>query len=231
MEVSQTALAWLLVCCAICGAGFGVAYDVLRLFRPWSSSAMSESAQRLAERLSLPPWLSWRSSSSKRPSLPPMLSQGLLYGVLMLYDVLYCLACATALALILYAIGDGQMRLSALAVFGIGWGVYAATVGVVVRRLSCYLYVLLRSILAWAVSLVVAPVRLLIRFLWHRSASLRRRASAVLVQYHTRMKAALCKRKERRRAKKTLIEQENEIFVPIKPNDKHYFSTRRKENA
>lgn len=232
MEVSQTALAWMLACSALCGACFGIVYDVLRWIRPWSPCVTSSSAQMLSDRLSVPPQFPWRPRGHRRQRLiPPKLVQGLLYGVLMIEDVLYCLSCAVALTLILYATGDGQMRLSALVAFGIGWGAYAATLGTLVRRVSCYLYVLVRATLAWTVSLAIAPFYLLVRFVWRKTAPLRGRVSSCLARYAEHIKAARQMAKERRHAQKQSLGQANESPLPKQPNGKHYFSTHRKENA
>lgn len=224
MEVSQTALAWMLACSALCGACFGFVYDVLRWIRPWSPRVTSVSAQTLAHRLSLPPRLRWRRESRQARPRRPRLAQALLYGVLMLEDILYCLACAVALTLILYATNDGQMRLSAIALFGVGWAVYTVTLGLIVRRVSCYLFVLLRATAVWCVALTFAPVRLLARLVWRWTAPLRRYIIAIFARCRQRVRSAIAKRNERHDKEKSL---EQEMSPTPKPqNSKHYFSTR-----
>ncbi len=233
MEVSQYALAWMLGCCAVCGACFAFAYDLLRWIRPWSPRVTSASAVKLAHRLQLPPRLRWTGPSIVRP-VKPKLAQGALYGLLMLQDILFCLSCAVALTLILYATNDGQMRLSAPALFGVGWGLYSLTLGTFVRGVSCYLFVLLRAAAVWSAALLIAPIRLSAR-LWMRwTAPLRKR----VVAYVTRCKQSVKAAREQRAARKAALRearrharqrdgQENAVSASRQPNGKHYFSTRQ----
>ena len=224
MEVSQTALAWMLTCSALCGVCFGFVYDVLRWIRPWSPRVTSVSAQTLAHRLALPPRLRSRRESRQVRPKRPRLVQAILYGVLMLEDILYCLGCAVALTLILYATNDGQMRISAIALFGVGWAVYTLTLGLIVRRVSCYLFVLLRATAVWCVALTLAPVRLLARLMWRWTTPLRRHIFAIFTRCRQRLRMAIAKRKQYHNKEKPL--EQGMPPAPKPQNSKHYFSTR-----
>lgn len=226
MEVSQYALAWMLCCSAICGACFGFVYDLMRWIRPWSPRVMTASALTLAHRLQLPQRL--RMTRACREPTTPRRGRWLLHALLFGEDVLFCVSCAVALTVLLYATNDGQMRLSVLALFGIGWGVYTVTVGLLIRRLSSYLYVLVRALIAWGVAVLMLPFRLLVRYVKRLTAPLGARLTAWIVRCRAKIKETANQRRMRCQAKKHSNEGENVGSNSKPPNSNHYFSTGRK---
>ena len=167
MEVSQNALAFMLICALFSGVALGFVYDVLRMTRFWiegiDPKVLSPRLGALKERVSLSPALRLPKRKSKR-SADKM--KGIFSAVvLFVQDLLFCLLFAVVAALLLYQTNDGQLRLSAIVLMLLGLALYLATIGRLTKRFWALWTILLSALLCWIGALLIYPVRLLWRWL------------------------------------------------------------------
>lgn len=161
MEVSQRALAYMLLWALLGGALLGCLYDLFSFHRR-ECKENSSCAARLAERTRLPGPLAWRkqrAKSSKREWVSIV--------VLMAHDVLFCLLFALAAVLLLYYTNDGQWRWSVPIGMLSAFLLYRATLGRLVRRALEILLILMRALLLWTIALLLYPIRRMWR-LWEK---------------------------------------------------------------
>ena len=167
MEVSQRALAVMLICALICGMILGGVYDILRMTRVWISGfnhgAISPRMTAIKNALSLPDSLQLKSNKKIKPSTKKRMA--IATGILCAQDILFCLLFAVVAALLLYQTNDGQLRLSAIVAMLLGMGLYLATLGRVLQQVWPLLTILLRAILIWIIAILIYPIRLLGRLL------------------------------------------------------------------
>ncbi len=223
MEVSQLALAEMLICCFIGGVALAFFYELVQLPIVLSCSNLHRVPQAVANRVKVPDRLRFFARErTPRFSLRHRFfgASRVVQAVLRFFaDVVFCLVAATLLLLILYATNDGAFRFSAPACL-LG-GFFACLVTLAPRWLvgiECA-YVLLRAIFCWIMALLAYfPLRLG-RFFWQRTAPIR----AAL----TRRCRALADRRKRKRQRRKVKKQTDEgTMLPRShptPDGKHVF--------
>ncbi len=203
----------------LCGLALGVFYDALRLTRMWMGAELPPRAQHLRDRLSLPQPLNWIASKAPKSK---KLTDAAKAVLLFIEDILFCLAVAITVAVLLYRANDGQFRLSAVVVLLFGLGVYLMTLGRLVQHCSSMIVVLLRAALIWLGAILTYPFAWLIRLLIKWTAPLRMKIN----NQYLRCKQRIQSRKQARMTR-TTYKKQSEASAPRPTNGKHYFSKGR----
>jgi hypothetical protein len=161
MEVSQSALAYMLLWAFLGGLALGCVYDILRVLR-LTDTTESPRVALICGKLALPQVL--RPHIYVKIKQPSVRIKRLARGIRLFFeDVLFCVLFAVTAILLLYYTNDGQLRLSAIACMLIGLGVYFATLGRITKPLFMLLFVLLCAVLCWTTALLIYPLRVLWR--------------------------------------------------------------------
>ena len=218
MEVSQHALAWMLLSSFLCGLALGVCYDVLRLTRMCMGVELPLQAQRLRDRTALPQKLRWTTGKGKPPK-NRKLSETAKYIFLCAEDILFCLLIAITIVLLLYRANDGQFRLSAVALLLGGLAAYLMTLGRLVKQCSGVIVVTLRAVFIWSGAILTYPFAWLVRLLIKWTTPVR----AAIKHQYLRFQQRTQNRKQARLARATHKKQ-TEVSDPHPINGKYYFS-------
>lgn len=218
MEVSQHALAWMLLSSFLCGLALGICYDMLRLTRMWVGVELPPPAKRLRERMALPQRLRWATEKAKVPK-SQKLSETAKYIFLLAEDILFCLLIAITLVLLLYRANDGQFRLSAVVLLFGGLAAYLMTLGRLVKQCSGIIVVTVRAVFVWSGAILTYPFAWLIRLLVKWTAPVRTK----IRKFYLGLKQKAQSRKQARLAHK-IYKKQNEATDPRPINGKHYFS-------
>lgn len=229
MEVSQNALAWMLLCSFLCGLVLGFCYDVLRLTRMWIGAELSPTAILLRHRLALPPRMKL-ISVKPRAEKSDKYTKTLRFVVLFIEDILFCLLVAITLALLLYQTNDGQFRLSAVAMLFCGIGIYLMTIGRLIHLFSGVIFEVIRAMIIWLLAILAYPMVLLGRYVAKWTAPLRHRLWAHWQNSWQSFKKRLDTRKQARIARR-IHKQAPESSVPRPLNGKHYFSSGKQKDG
>lgn len=162
MEVSQLALARMLLLALAIGSALGFLNDGFRTTRLWLGAQLPPAADRLTDRLALPAvFVKVMPFLKHTPRRPGRVARACL---MFAEDIVLCLAGGVALILLLYATNQGQFRLSALAAMGAGIALYRFTISRLVMACSGTVTAILRSLIRWALALLLFwPVCLLRR--------------------------------------------------------------------
>ena len=218
MQVSQRALAYMLLWALVCGVGLGVFYDCLVVLRRHTEPT-SPFLLKLRGKLSLPPALRFGKSrgSLKQRSKKMEWPQNLW---LFFQDVLFCLSFAVVAQLLLYAANDGQWRTSVIVLMLLACLVYRATLGRPVRRLLLLLRTVALLLLTWAVAVLIYPAR----WIWHLSEKPRRRVREKANRLRIQCAALVQKQKQKRAARRQSRREPQEKVAsptpaPRKPPD------------
>ena len=158
MEVSQRALAYMLLWALLCGALLGGIYDLFSFHR--KTKGASPRMVWLKEKLTLPLALRRRRCPAKRKKREWLGAVGLFLG-----DVLFCLLFAVVAVLLLYYTNEGQFRLSVPAIMLLSFFLYRITLGRPIRCVFEILSMLLRALFSWTTAILLYPCRLLWRCL------------------------------------------------------------------
>ncbi|MBQ7337758.1 MAG: spore cortex biosynthesis protein YabQ [Clostridia bacterium] len=237
MEVSQIALAQMLLSCFLCGIAMGFCYELLRLPRILLFGDLLPYAAVLQKKLTLS--MSLRPISSRGHScdqeescrLPEESGEGqkgsrkktyLSSALMAITDILFCLICAIVLILVLYATNHGEFRLVAPGALFIGILISRCTLS---RVLACFmqvLYVIVRASIIHLVAIILYPFLKSGLAVWHISLPLRQRLAAQRrVRKEKRLQRADARREirqnKRQRAKQT--DQITEQPSPRPPHD------------
>ena len=218
MEVSQYDLARMLLAALLCGLVMGVLYDALRLTRMWMGAELPPRAQRLRKLLSLPQQLKWSAIKAKAPK-NKKLTDAARSVILFVEDVLFCLAFAIMVVLLLYKANDGQLRLSAVVVLLVGLTVYLMTLGRLVRYCSAIIVVIFRAILIWSGAIFAYPFAWLIQLLMKWTAPMRAKIKNPYHHYRQQKQ-----RRKQARLSRVAHKKRSEASAPRPTNGKHYFS-------
>lgn len=185
MEVSQSALAYMLLWAFLAGLALGCAYDILRILR-LTDTTESPRVAFVRRKLILPQAL--RPHMPCKIKHPPARIKHLVTGVKLFFeDVLFCVLFAVTAILLLYYTNDGQLRLSAISCMLIGFGVYFATMGRITKPLFMLVFLLLRAVICWTTALVIYPLRVVWRALERPRLWLICRYRGMLSHIHTYM--------------------------------------------
>lgn len=218
MEVSQYALAWMLLSSFLCGLALGVCYDVLRLTRMCMGVELPLQAQRLRDRMALPQKLRWTTRKGQAPK-NRKLSETAKYIFLCAEDILFCVLIAITIVLLLYRANDGQFRLSAVALLLGGLAAYLMTLGRLVKQCSGVIVVTVRAVFIWSGAILTYPVAWFIRLLVKWTAPVRTK----IRKFYLGLKQKTQSRKQARLARATHKKQ-TEVSDSHPINGKHYFS-------
>lgn len=200
MEVSQLALAEMLICCFIGGVALAFFYELVQFPIVLLCSDLHRVPQAVANRLKVPGRLRFllRKRTSRSSLRHRFLGASRVVQTVLRFfvDVFFCLVLATLLLLILYATNDGAFRFSApVCLLG---GFFACLVTLAPRCLvgiEC-VYVSLRAIFCWVMALLAYfPLRLG-RLLWYRTAPIR---TALTRRYRAWVDRRERKREEKRK--------------------------------
>ena len=155
MQVSQQALAYMLLCALLCGIALGVLYDFVSLVRRRDAGRYPH-AEHLRERLKPP-----KALSPRRKQAGTMKKKEWIFDLILFFeDVAFCLLFSVVTVLLLYATNDGQWRTSVPVLMLVAFFGYRATLGRPIRQALAYLRALLSTILAWILALLFFPIRL-----------------------------------------------------------------------
>ena len=158
MQVSQQALAYMLLCALMCGVALGVLYDFLLLVRRRDEGRYPR-AEHVRERLKPPRAL---NPTNKRAATTKN-REWVMALILFFEDVGFCLLFAVVAVLLLYASNDGQWRTSVPVLMLAAFFGYRATLGRPIRQALACLRALISALFAWIVALLFYPVRLVWR--------------------------------------------------------------------
>lgn len=213
MEVSQSALARMLLCCFLAGIASGAFEGLLRAFSFFADKETPKIAKCLVARL-WPPQRLWKLRARTDGDTERI--GRVLPAIIMAFEDIICMLTASVvLLLVLYATNDGQFRLSAAVAMLLGYLLYRVTIR---RRLQTVIALIRSSLLVigvWIVALVSYPARVLLAWLWRRTRPIR----AYLVQ---RMQAVHLGLKKR--IKKAAVHPTS-TAANVRPiNGRHYFS-------
>lgn len=203
MEVSQSALARMLVCCFLSGAALEAIWGLVKAFFLKTSTEQSKAARRLRERLR-PPQRLWRARTSKNGGEMRARHAGTLV-LSAVADMLILVLTAIVLILILYETNDGQFRLSAPVLMLAGCLAYRLTLGRLAARCLDVIVVLIRSAIIWVLAPIMFPFRLLFDLCGKWMAAVRRRLTD------------WWKERKRHRAQRRLLREQQ----PEEPKDDH----------
>ena len=152
MDISQKLLGLMFAVSAASGAGLGLLFNVIHLLRAVFGATLSRAPSQV------PPGET--DTAHARRHMNPVSA-----FILFWLDLLFGLAGALVLILLLYYNNDGQFRL--LAVFGMGCGFFAYyhTLGKLILRLTDFIVSVLRKLIRKLLHLLSVPPRLLGRLL------------------------------------------------------------------
>lgn len=222
MQISQRALAYMLLCAWVCGAALGVLYDgMLALLYPGKD--MGARITRLKNKLLPPPALRLNLrpfANNKGATVVAVVERGAL-------DILFCLLFAVTVILLLYETNDGQWRTSVPVVMLLSLALYRATLARPIRSLLAFGRTVLWALLAWVLGLFLYPIRRLLR----RTQALRRRlvgrmraiGNGLLEAIRERRRARADRRRQHKQ--KSALDENNKTPTARKPpNGKTVFA-------
>jgi hypothetical protein len=198
MEISPLALFRMLLWALALGAALGAVYDGIRVLR----LLCGEPCPRLREKRLPLIGLVWPSPRPVRAALRALRRN--------LEDLVFFGFAGACFSVLLYVCNRGQFRGFALAALPAGFGLYALTLGRLVRRLSDWLAFCVRAIWKYAVFCVLLPLRLLGK----AACWLLRRIGAWMLP-HIRARRAILRD---RRYRKDLLRQAERGFLPAGGN-------------
>ena len=221
MEVSQGALARMLLCCLLAGIAMGAFEGLVRSLSFLMSKETPTAAKRLVARL-WPPQRLYRRRAQKEDECKPR-KHFVTAIVTAVEDAVCLLVAATTLIVLLYATNDGQFRLSAVAGMLIGYLLYRVTLKHRLEAALAVVWAIAWVMGVWCVALAFYPVRALLGCLWRKTRPLRARlirrirAMYQAVKHHTRHKTASAEVPAPSRSERV-------------PNGQHHFSKGNYEN-
>ena len=196
MEVSQFALARMLLCSFLGGVVLGLLYEILALPRILLCGEFSPVVRTLYRNISqYPRFYTRRNIETSQRCTPDTKRRALLPLLLRIpSDLIFCLLAALLLLIILYATNDGEFRLSAAALMLLGLLIchlsFAKWLSLGVQIVFTVLFSIVRALaLTW-----ISPFWMIGRIVWRRTeklrAAIRRKASTIIGQIHRKVAAA-----------------------------------------
>jgi hypothetical protein len=208
MQVSQRALAYMLLWSLACGAGLGLVYDLLAMLRG-PMGLLPPFLMRLGERLALPPALRLKRLVKRPRSNNKKREWG--EAVLLFWqDVLFCLLFAVVATLLLYYTNDGQWRMGVIVLMLLSLVGYRATMGRPMRFVLLLLRMLMSSLLAWIAAILAYPFRRL----WRCLEKPRLALCGYVVGLYRRILLAMEQSKQKRRARRQSKQTTEDTSAP-----------------
>jgi hypothetical protein len=210
MQVSQRALAAMLLWSLLCGSALGLVYDFLILLCR-SMGPLPPFLTRLRERLSLPPPL--RLKRQKEDLQPGKKRKWGEMVVLFWQDVLVCLLFSVTTVLLLYYTNDGQWRFSVPICMLLAFWAYRVTLGRPLRFVLLLVRMLVSALLVWSTALLVYPFR----WLWRRLEKPRQALYGRFLGLYRRILSAMEQSKQKRRDRRQSRRTPSNVTPPPAP--------------
>jgi hypothetical protein len=226
MEVSQGNLAWLWIGALLCGFVFAVLEDLLlrsirALALPINVCDLSPRRLRMYQFM-MPKGVCGNEQLRQRPC-----RRFFHIGRSMarfIYDILFAIAFAIVLILLLYLMNDGRFRLSAVCIMVIGIVLYRLTFGRVLYQAESVIAILLQGVIARLIQIISFPVRCI----WKWTARPRRFFLSRMSAFKQRIRHIRKEHKKRtlERKKKQddhFLSEENKAIPQRKPDGRYMF--------
>ena len=166
MEISQLSFVLLAIYSVCFGVLLGAIYDIIRIQRVLLGAEYGEIDKGKIDFRNIKlPIINKKAYSVKFDKI----SRRFLDIYIAVGDVMFASMCGVAVVLVAYAYNSGRVRLVIYLGLLFGFLTYYFTVGRLVMRLSHFISFVLRSILVYLCEIIVAPIRLVRRYIKKRS--------------------------------------------------------------
>ena len=166
MEISQLGFVLLAMYSVCFGIVLGAIYDIIRIQRVLLGAEYGEANKGKIDFRNIKlPIINKKAYSAKYDRI----SKKILNIYFAVGDVMFVSMCGAAVVLVAYAYNNGKVRLIIYLGLMLGFLAYYFTVGRLVMRLSHFISFVLRSILVYLCEIIVAPIRLVRRYIKKRS--------------------------------------------------------------